>query len=322
MTPQVFHSVEEARGRLAGCALTIGNFDGVHIGHQALLANTLRYATANGLMPAALTFHPHPTVIVAPERVPELICTLDQRLRFIAETGVNNIVVLPFTAEVARLSPRQFVSEVLCDALATKAVFVGENFRFGRKHRGTPHTLELLGAELGFTSQTVQPVSLRGELISSSVIRRYLASGNVSRAARLLGRCFSIEGPVVPGRGIGSRQTVPTLNLQPPTGQLVPRGVYITETLEPSTARRWQSITNCGVSPTFGNRELTIETFLLSPLEGAAPSRIDVRFHRFLRPEQQFENAEALKTQILKDVSRAQAYWRHLSHLKRQPASI
>ena len=323
MTPQVFRSIERAREHIAHCALTIGNFDGVHIGHQALLGETLRYASANGLTPAAMTFDPHPAVVVAPERVPPLICTLDQRLRFIAAAGIRNIVVLPFTADVARLSASQFVSQTLCDALTTKAVFVGENFRFGFKQGGTPHTLELLGAEFGFISRTVQPVSYRGEVISSSVIRRYLGSGNVSRAARLLGRCFSIEGSVVPGHGVGSKQTVPTLNLQPPAGQLIPRGVYISETLESATGRRWQSITNCGVRPTFGGGdELTIETFLLSPLEGDAPAHIEVRFHRFVREERQFPNLEILKSQILKDVSRAQAYWRRVSNPKQQPAAI
>jgi riboflavin kinase / FMN adenylyltransferase len=322
MTSHVYRSVEEARARLENCALTIGNFDGVHLGHQALLAACLRYAAAHALTPAALTFDPHPTVVVAPERTPALLCTLDQKLRLIAAAGIEHIVVLPFTKDVARLSPRQFVSEVLCDALQTKALFVGENFRFGHKQSGTPQTLQLLGEECGFACKIVQPVLYRGEMISSSKIRRYLFSGNVSRAARLLGRCFSLEAPVVPGHGVGARQTVPTLNLRPPAGQLIPRGVFITETLERATGRRWPSITNCGFRPTFGGDELSIETFLLSPLDGAAPAEIEVSFHRFVREERQFPDPEALKAQILKDVSRAQAYWRRLSKLKQRSASI
>lgn len=322
MTARVFRSMEEARHRFGRCALTIGNFDGVHIGHQALIGETLRYATAQSLTPAVLTFDPHPTVVVAPEHVPELICTLDQRLRFLEATGVEHIVVLPFTEDVARLSPQRFVSQILCEALDTEAVFVGENFRFGRKQRGTARTLKMLGDEFGFVVRIVKPVSERQEVISSSIIRRYLSAGNVSRAARLLSRCFSMEGPIVPGHGVGSKQTVPTVNLRPPPGQIVPRGVYITETLEHSTGRRWESITNCGFRPTFGGDELTIETFLLSPLEGGAPLEIEVRFRRFVREERQFANPEALKAQILKDASRAQAYWRRLSRLKQQPASI
>ncbi|HTU44268.1 MAG TPA: bifunctional riboflavin kinase/FAD synthetase [Bryobacteraceae bacterium] len=322
MNAQVFRSLEEARGRVGPCALTIGNFDGVHRGHQALIGETLRYAKDAALNPAVLTFNPHPTAVVAPERVPELICTLDQRINLLAAAGAQNVIVLPFTTDVARLSPRQFVSQILCDALETKAVFVGENFRFGRRQRGTSDTLKLLGAEFAFIARIVEPVCLRGEIISSSAIRRYLSSGNVSRAGRLLGRCFSIQGPIVRGHGVGSKQTVPTMNLRPPAGQLLPRGVYITETVEPSTSRRWQSITNCGFRPTFGGDELTIETFLLRPFQGDAPSQIEVRFHRFVREERQFPNAEALRAQILRDVARAQAYWRRISNSKGQPASI
>ncbi len=145
---------------------------------------------------------------------------------------------------------------------------------------------------------------------------------------RLLGRCFSIEGPVVTGHGVGSKQTVPTLNLRPAPGQLVPRGVYVTETLEPSTGRRWESITNAGYRPTFGGDELTIETFLLTRAM-AVPHRhaIKILFRRFVRPERQFPNPEALKEQILQDVSRARAYWRRVNrnvgareHGLKQPA--
>lgn len=323
MTSHVFRSLEEARARFGPCALTIGNFDGVHLGHRALLTETFRYAEENGLVPAVLTFDPHPTVVVAPERAQAMICTLDQKLELLEAAGAKHILVLPFTMDVARLSPRQFVSGVLRAALQAKAVFVGNNFRFGHKHSGTAGTLHVLGDEFGFASHFVEPVPYRGEIISSSAIRRYISAGNVSRAARLLGRCFAIEGAVVPGRGVGSKQTVPTLNLRPPPNQIVPRGVYVTETLDRALQRRWQSITNCGFRPTFGGDQLTIETFLLSPFEGPPPDHIEVRFHRFVREERQFPNPDVLKAQIMRDVSRAQAYWRRVSALHRQqPVSI
>jgi riboflavin kinase / FMN adenylyltransferase len=146
-------------------------------------------------------------------------------------------------------------------------------------------------------------------------VREYLAAGNVARAGRLLGRCFAIEGPIVTGHGVGSKQTVPTLNLRPAAGQLLPRGVYVTETLDLRTGRYWPSITNAGVRPTFGGDDLTIETFLLDSLEGRAPEHIEVRFRRFIRPERQFPTPDALKGQIFKDAARAQAYWRRLSKL-------
>ena len=310
MSPAIFRSVDEARSRFGPCALSIGNFDGVHIGHQALLSEMTAFASETGLAPAVLTFYPHPTVVVAPDRTPPMISTLDQRLWLLGAAGATRILVLAFTPEVARLSPEEFVREILVGALETKAVFVGQNFHFGHKQAGTPDTLRVLGAELGFMTRFIKPITWRGETVSSSAIRQYLGQGNVSRAGRLLGRCFSLEGAVVEGRGVGSKQTVPTLNLRPAAGQLVPRGVYITETHEPSSARRWGSITNCGVRPTFGGDELTIETFLLSPLEGAAPQEIEVRFRRFVREERQFPTPEALKAQIFKDMARAQSYWR------------
>jgi riboflavin kinase / FMN adenylyltransferase len=297
------------------CSLTIGNFDGVHIGHQALVEAAVRYAEGRGLRPAALTFDPHPSTVVAPERAPELICTLKQRVALLERAGAENVVVLPFTPELARLSPRNFVSQILHDRLQARAIFVGGNFHFGHKQQGTPQTLQEMQAEFGFEVQIVPPVSYRGEIVSSSLIRGHLAAGKVARAGRLLGRCFSMQGEVVSGHGVGSKQTVPTLNLRAPAGQIVPRGVFVSETLEVGPGRWWPSITNCGVRPTFGGDELSIETFLLERLQGAAPNEIEVRFRRFIRSEQQFANAEALKAQILRDVGRANAYWRRASKL-------
>jgi riboflavin kinase / FMN adenylyltransferase len=322
MSSEVFHSLDEARRRFGPCALTIGNFDGVHIGHQVLLAETIGYAKKRNIAPAVLTFHPHPAAIVAPERVPALICTLEQRVALLSSAGAERILVLPFTSQIARLTPDEFVSQILVDALQTQAVVVGENFRFGYKQAGNPEVLRALGTRYGFVSQFLKPVTFRGEIVSSSLIRRYLAAGKVSRAGRLLGRCFFVEGPIVAGHGVGSKQTVPTLNVRPDPGQLVPRGVYVTETVDLLTTRRWPSITNVGVRPTFEGNELTIETFLLSSLKDESPERIRVNFRRFVRPERKFANPEALKTQIFKDVSTAQKYWRRVARLAQPAPSI
>jgi riboflavin kinase/FMN adenylyltransferase len=312
MSPHVFFSLDSARNRFGPCALTIGNFDGVHLGHRALIAAAKRYANNMRIATAVLAFHPHPTVFVAPTRVPQLICSLEERIRLLMAAGADRVLIMPFNSELARFTPQQFVSQVLVDGLRVKGIFVGDNFRFGYQQSGTPATLEQLGRHYDFISHFLRPVTFRGQVVSSSLIRRYLSEGRVSLAGRLLGRCFSLEGPVVSGQGIGSKQTVPTLNLKPANGQLVPRGVYVTETEEPSSGRRWQSITNAGVRPTFGGDELTIETFLLQPLEGNSPEHIRVYFRRFLRPEQTFPDADALKTQILKDVQRAKSYWQRI----------
>lgn len=313
MSMTVFRSLEEASGGFGPCALAIGNFDGVHVGHQALIQRAVDFAAQNHAAPAVLTFDPHPTAIVAPERMPQLICSLPQRLTLLSEAGAERILVLPFTAEIARLSPEDFVSRILVDALQTKGVFVGDNFRFGHKQAGTPEVLRILAGQYGFASEFIHPVRLRNEIVSSSAVRQYLAAGNVSRAGRLLGHCFALEGEIVAGQGIGSKQTVPTLNLRPVPNQIVPHGVYITETFDAGSNRRWPSITNAGIRPTFGGEELTIETFLLGPLDEPAPKQIEVRFRRFVRPERRFADPAVLKAQIFKDVARAQAYWRRVS---------
>ncbi len=322
MSSAVFRTVASAEGHFAPSALAIGNFDGVHVGHLALLQATIDTARAHGFVPSVLTFDPHPTAVVAPNRTPPMICTLDERIRLLIIAGIEQILILPFTPEVAQMSPRGFVSQILVKSLQCKAVFVGDNFRFGHRKAGTPAVLKDLGAEFGFEPHFLLPVSVRGEVVSSSAIRSYVSAGQVSRPARLLGRCFSLRGPVVSGHGIGARQTVPTLNLLPVPGLVCPRGVFVTETLDVKSGQSWPSITNVGVRPTFDNAEdVTIETFLLSPVE-TAPAEIEVQFRRFVRFERQFPTPEALKAQIFQDVARAQAYWRRIARLPKPIASI
>jgi riboflavin kinase/FMN adenylyltransferase len=315
MSPRVFRTLEAARGEFVQCALAIGNFDGVHIGHRAVLQQARSFASAHDLTASVLTFDPHPTAVVAPARKPPMITTLEQRLPLLELAGAEQIMVLPFTEDIARYSPEQFVAEILVDVLKTKAVFVGRNFRFGHRQAGTPETLEALGEQYGFDRRFVDAVTYRGEVVSSSLIREYLKNGKVGRAGRVLGRCFFVEGDVVAGRGVGSTQLVPTLNVRPEPEQLVPRGIYVTETFDRLRDRRWQSITNVGTSPTFGTNETMIETYLLSEFDGLTPESVRVEFRRWLRWETWFPSVADLKVQILKDVERAQAYWRRLSTL-------
>ncbi len=322
MAAEIFRTLAEARGRFGPCALAIGNFDGVHIGHKALIGEAHRCARAKNCTPAVLTFDPHPTAVVAPDRVPPLICSVEDRLRHLSEAGAERIFVLNFTREIAQLSPEDFVARILVETLETRALFVGENFRFGYKQSGTPDVCRRLGELHGFSTCFLKPVTFRGTVVSSTAVRSELASGNVVEAGRLLGRCYSMRGAIVSGRGIGSKQTVPTLNLQPDSRLIVPRGIYVTETLEPGTGRRWPSVTSCGYNPTFGATDLTVETYLLTKLEGKGPSAIEVQFRHFLREEQTYPDAATLKAQILKDVERSEAYWRHAENLGKAASSI
>jgi len=194
--------------------------------------------------------------------------------------------------------------------LGARAVLVWENFHFGHRQAGNARLLEELGRRYGFTTEIVPPVEVRGRMVSSSSIRHLLEAGKVARAARLLGRPHALEGEVEPGRGIGRRQTVPTLNLNPATELLPGHGVYVTRTHDVMDGRAWHSITNVGRRPTFDGDTVTVETYLLEPLNGDAPRRIRVELLRRVREERRFESPEALKRQILKDVARAQAYFR------------
>lgn len=308
----IYRSLAEVPSDFGPCAISIGNFDGVHIGHREILRRVVEIARAEGWKAAALTFDPHPTTLVAPERAPRLLTTLEQRARLMLEQGIDQTLILPFTPEIARLSPEEFVRGILANKLKTRAALVGENFHFGHKAAGNPQKLEELGEQYSFETEIVKPVVWRGRIVSSSEIRRLIWAGQVSQACRMLGRSYALEGVVVPGQGIGSKETVPTLNLDTPAEVLPKMGVYITRTRDRLNPREWPSITNIGVRPTFNGHQLTIETYLLSPLDGPAPEEIAVEFLRWVRDERKFESPAELKAQILRDVSRAQVYFRRL----------
>ena len=303
--------------RLGPSAVTIGNFDGVHIGHRGIMRRVAEVARANGWKAAAVTFDPHPTRLVAPERAPRLLTTPEQRCDLMRREGIEQILILPFTAEIARLSPEEFVRQILVEQLDARAVLVGENFRFGHRAAGDFHVLRDLGRQYGFETQVVQHVHWRKHLVSSSQVRRAISEGRLSLACRMLGRPYALEGSVVHGEGIGSKQTVPTLNLDTTAEVLPAHGVYVTRTHDLENQRQWPSITNIGVRPTFNGHKLTIETFLLAPIEGATPRKIRVEFLRWVRSERKFEDAAALKSQIMRDVGRAQSYFRRLDTVGR-----
>ena len=291
-------------------AVTIGNFDGVHIGHRRLLHEVLRSAEERAVAPAVLTFDPHPASIVAPQRASRLLTTPAERCALMARAGIECALVLPFTKEMSRWTPEQFVERVLVKALRARVVVVGENFLFGHDQAGDTKVLSQLGLRFGFETRIVPPVKFRGSVVSSSAIRRAVEAGHVSLAGRFLARPFSLEGPVVSGHGIGSKQTVPTLNLKTSAQVLPLAGVYMTRTSDLDVpGRRWKSITNVGTRPTFGGGELTIETFLLDSFDAHPPARMRVEFLERIRDERKFDSPAALKAQIFRDVARTQRFF-------------
>jgi riboflavin kinase / FMN adenylyltransferase len=312
---EVYRSLAEIRPADRPSAIAIGNFDGVHAGHRRLFRRVVAASRENAWVPSVLTFHPHPSQVVAPDRAPKLLSSTEQRWAFMEAEGIERVLVIPFDREFASLSPEEFVRQILVDSVRAAGVFVGENFRFGSKHAGDVELLQHLGAELGFCVEVVPSVHVRGRMVSSTEIRKLVQSGNVSVACRLLERPYSVEGRVVMGEGIGSKQTVPTLNLQTEAEVLPADGVYISRTTDRDDLRAWQSITNIGMRPTFDGHHRTIETFLLSSFDGRTPSRIRVEFLRRVRDEKKFDSAAALKAQILRDVSTATKYFRRGSKL-------
>lgn len=308
---RVYRSLAELPPDFGPSAVTIGNFDGVHRGHCEILRRVKAVADAHGWKPSVLTFDPHPTKVVAPERSPKLMTTSEQRAALMTAAGMEQVLILPFDRAIAQWSPEEFARQLLAERLGARAVLVGDNFRFGCRQAGDTEKLEALGLELGFMVEIAPTVSCRGQVIGSSGIRSLICAGRLSLANRFLGRPYALEGDVVSGRGVGARETVPTLNLATDSEVIPARGVYVTRTRDLDSARAWTSVTNVGYRPTFGESDqLSIESFLLEPLTGETPQHIRVEFLARLRGERKFESPEALKAQILRDVRAAQNYLR------------
>ncbi len=323
MTLRVVRSAEDWLREAAGepAIAAIGNFDGLHRGHQQILARVTERAHSTGRRSVVTTFDPHPTRVLRAESAPPLIVTIEQRLALFEAAGVDAALVLPFTPEFARLSPQDFAARILVETLHASDVFVGENFRFGHRQQGDAATLAELGARLGFAVDIVPSVRLRGHVVSSTLVRQAVAAGRVEFAARMLGRPFSLSGKIRPGEGQGRKLVVPTLNLAWEQ-ELVPgRGVYATEAA--IADGRYQAATNVGIRPTFDGARLTIESHLLDFSSELTEGLLEVRFCKRLRPEKKFASPAELREQVLRDIDRARTFFARLSRarLRSRPRS-
>jgi phosphoribosyl 1,2-cyclic phosphate phosphodiesterase len=319
-TLQVFSSPAAWHGHYApqhrGSVLAIGNFDGIHLGHQEILRDAVQRATKSGDVATALTFEPAPLKVLRPEMAPKRLSTNEQRLDWFRAVGLESAVVQPFTLELSRLTPREFVEQILVNELQVRAVLVGENFRFGHKQAGDTTLLKEFGTRHGFEVIVIPPVIYHGEIVSSTVIRREIAEGDVGHAGRLLGRPFVLTGEVVSGTGTGRRSTVPTLNLVPEQELLPANGVYITRTLLKGESKSRRSVTNIGMRPTFSGSVLTVETHLLDAPVEFEVNRIEIRFWERLREERKFSSPEELKTQIARDIAQAHRFFVRLRRFR------
>ena len=269
-------------------------------------------ASKSGAVATALTFEPSPLKVLRPEAAPKRLSTNEQRLEWFRAVGAEAAVVIPFTVELSKLSPEDFVKTILVAELQVRTLLVGDNFRFGHKQAGNTQLLRELGKVNGFEVATIPPVEAHGEVVSSTVIRREIAEGDVTQAGRLLGRPFVLTGSIVSGTGTGSKFTFPTLNLHVDQELLPAGGVYITRTLLQGEMQSRRSVTNIGVRPTFNGHALSVETHLLDFSEQVSVKRMEIRFWKRLRTEKKFSGPEELRAQIAKDIASANRFFTRL----------
>ncbi len=312
---QIFRKLEEVPQDYGPTVLSVGNFDGVHRGHQHVLRKMSERARELGAKSMVLTFNPHPIRILRPNEAPPLLTPLPQKLKLLEATGLDAVLVLPFSRDLSMMPPFEFAEEILSTALHAVEIHEGFNFHFGHKKEGNVERLKEYGHKLGFDVVVYQAMKYRGHMLSSSDVRKLVQAGNMAGARDLLGRPFSIVSTPGRGRGYGSKYTVPTINLSK-YDELVPGiGVYITQITV--NGEIFDAVTNVGVRPTFGPDSFAIETHILNfhPIDLEPETPVELTFLKRLRDEMKFPDTEALKAQIGLDVKRAQRYFRLMHRL-------
>lgn len=288
----------------SGAAVAIGNFDGVHAGHRALIDRARALAAARGLAAVALTFDPHPSAVLSPHGAPPRVCSLARRLELLAAAGLDATVVEPFTRELAAHPPEAFVDEILLGALSARAIVVGYDFCYGQGRAGSPETLRAHGARAGVEVEVVAPVEVGGEIASSSKIRAYLRAGDLPGAERMLGRRWDIDGTVVHGAKRGRAIGVPTANIAPESDLAIAPGIYAV-TLDTGEAEL-PAVASLGTNPTFvDGGGLVLEVHVLDWDGDLYDRRVRTTFVARLRDEQRFDSVDALIAQIRRDIERA-----------------
>ena len=283
--------------------VALGNFDGVHAGHQEILKTAIARARAANGAAFALTFDPLPAKVLNPARAPRLIMTSEDKAEALRQSGIDGVIVLEFTHALSRLSPREFVREYLRGRIGARTVVVGHNVSFGHDRAGDAATMRDLGRESGFDTVIVGPVRIAGMDVSSTNVREAIAAGDMAAAARLLGRSHFVSGPVIHGRERGRTIGFPTANIGARTECLPPDGVYATRLILPDGA--YPSITNIGMRPTFAEPERTIEAHVFDFSRDIYDQDVKLEWIERIRPERKFDSAQALAAQIAADLRRA-----------------
>jgi riboflavin kinase/FMN adenylyltransferase len=305
---RLFHGTDNAE-IARPTVLTLGVFDGLHLGHQLIMGTVVERARACGAVPTVITFDPHPRAVLHPESAPPMLQTFDQKIEAFGALGIEQTIVIRFTSEFAQIEADVFLRDIVRDRLRAVEVYLGRGFAFGRDREGNIELLRKASGQLGFRADEVAEVKLRGHRISSSRIRGALADGRVNLARRMLGRPYGVEGRVVRGEKRGRTLGFPTANLRPENRVIPNAGVYVTATLIEGAWRR--SITNIGTRPTFesGSNQSSVETYVMDWEGNLYGDVVRVRFLHRLRDERKFASIEELKHQISRDRDRASAYF-------------
>ena len=304
---RLFHGTDNA-AIARPTVLTLGVFDGLHLGHQLIMKTVIDRARAVGAIPTVITFEPHPRAVLHPESAPPLLQTLDQKIEAMGVLGIEQTIVIHFDQVFSQIPAEEFLRDVVVDRLHAKEVYLGRGFFFGHNREGNIELLRKVSQQLGFVADEVPEVRLRGERIGSTVIRQLLLDGRVNLARRMLGRPYGVEGPVARGDARGVSLGFPTANVQPHNRVIPRRGVYVTATLIEGQWRR--SATNIGVRPTFGDALApSVETHVIDWSGDLYGDVLRVRFLHRLRDEKKFASVHELKSQIARDVGQAEHYF-------------
>jgi riboflavin kinase / FMN adenylyltransferase len=300
----IYDDLPPGESAFSRTVVTIGNFDGVHLGHQAILGRVCQRARELGGQAVVVTFNPHPVKVLRPEVNLPLLNTQEQKLRLLSDSGLDAVVVLPFTPEFAALAAREFVRKYFCQRLQAREVVVGNDYCFGRGREGNIDLLKEMGEIHGFTVQVVWPVEVDGAVVHSSLIRALLRLGKVVEAGRLLGRPYGVTGRVIQGKGRGAKLLgVPTANLLTANELLPAGGIYAVWVRR--GAATLAGVANIGTCPTFDNTELSLEVHLMEFSGDLYGESLEVQFVHRLREEQRFPSVEALAAQIHADIAAA-----------------
>ncbi len=318
----LYHEFDELPADAAACAVAIGSFDGLHLGHRLLIERTCERAAERSLCPAVLTFEPHPARALAPGFSPPLLMSYARKARAFEHLGVERLLIQRFTVDFAGLSPGDFCERVLAGGLRAALVVVGDDFSFGHKGQGHPDDLVAQGRRLGFGVEVVRRLAVEGMIASSTRIRSFLLQGRVRAAGLLLGRPYTVVGRVGTGAGRGRTLGYPTANLTCDAELLPARGVYVCHVWRSGWPHGRLAVTSIGTNPTFGAGPQTVETHVLDLDEDLVGQPLALSFRERLRGEIAFDSAEQLVAQIDSDVDRARELARaYPEHPRLDPAS-